>query len=275
MVIAEAFSVIKSLLKKADIIDPAYEAGEIIKEVTALNPLLSGHTEITPEQYGKLLTIAEKRISGMPLQYIFGKWEFYGYPFYVGKGVLIPRPETELLVDLAVEYCSKESTVIDLCSGSGCIPVSISLETGAKTYGVELYDEAYGYFIRNIELNKAEVIPVKGDVLDENILPDLSFDAIFSNPPYLTSEEMKKLQREVAFEPETALFGGEDGLSFYRRIIPLWAPRLKENGIFAVEIGETQGEAVKAIMEENGLSAEIIKDYSGHDRIVKGKHKPI
>ncbi len=275
MVIAEAFSVIKSLLKKADIIDPAYEAGEIIKEVTALNPLLSGHTEITPEQYGKLLTIAEKRISGMPLQYIFGKWEFYGYPFYVGKGVLIPRPETELLVDLAVEYCSKESTVIDLCSGSGCIPVSISLETGAKTYGIELYDEAYGYFIRNIELNKAEVIPVKGDVLDENILPDLSFDAIFSNPPYLTSEEMKKLQREVAFEPETALFGGEDGLTFYRRIIPLWAPRLKENGIFAVEIGETQGEAVKAIMEENGLSAEIIKDYSGHDRIVKGKHKPI
>ena len=275
MVIAEAFSVIKSLLKKADIIDPAYEAGEIIKEVTALNPLLSGHTEITPEQYGKLLTIAEKRISGMPLQYIFGKWEFYGYPFYVGKGVLIPRPETELLVDLAVEYCSKESTVIDLCSGSGCIPVSISLETGAKTYGVELYDEAYGYFISNIELNKAEVIPVKGDVLDENILPDLSFDAIFSNPPYLTSEEMKKLQREVAFEPETALFGGEDGLTFYRRIIPLWAPRLKENGIFAVEIGETQGEAVKAIMEENGLSAEIIKDYSCHDRIVKGKHKPI
>lgn len=274
MVIAEAFSMIKSLLKKADIIDPSYEAGEIIKEITALNPLLSGHKEITEEQVGKLLTVTEKRISGVPLQYIFGKWEFYGYPFYVGEGVLIPRPETELLVDLAVEYCNKDSRVIDLCSGSGCIPVSISLETGAETYGVELYDEAYSYFIRNIELNNAKVTPIKGDVLDKNILPDLYFDAIFSNPPYLTSEEMKKLQREVSFEPETALLGGEDGLFFYKRIIPLWAPRLKVKGIFAVEIGETQGEAVKAIMEENGLSAEIIKDYSGHDRIVKGWYNP-
>ena len=271
MVIAEAFSMIKSLLKKADIIDPNYEAGEIIKEITALNPLLSGHKEITEEQVGKLLTVTEKRISGMPLQYIFGKWEFYGYPFYVGEGVLIPRPETELLVDLAVEYCNKDSTVIDLCSGSGCIPVSINLETGAEVYGVELYDDAYSYFLRNIELNKAKVTPIKGDVLDKDILLEVKFDAIFSNPPYLTSEEMKRLQREVSFEPETALLGGEDGLFFYREIIPLWAQRLKEKGIFAVEIGETQGEAVKAIMEENGLSAEIIKDYSGHDRVVKGK----
>ena len=271
MVIGEAVSSAVRILSEAGVFDPEFEARETVREVTGLDPFINGHKELSPEDCEKILLMAKKRAAGIPLQYIFGKWEFYGYPFYVGEGVLIPRPETELLIDIAKEYCGKNSKVIDLCSGSGCIPISISLETGADTVGIELYDEAFGYFERNIALNKARVTAIKGDVLDENILPEKSFDAIFSNPPYLTAEEMKGLQREVAYEPETALFGGEDGLYFYRRIIPIWEKRLNKGGIFAVEIGETQGEAVKAIMEKNGLSAEIIKDYSGLNRIVLGK----
>lgn len=271
MVIGEALSSAVKILSEAKIFDPDFEAREILREITGLDPYINRSRELSPEQYEKILLMAGKRATGIPLQYIFGSWEFYGYPFYVGEGVLIPRPETELLVDIAKEYCNENSRVIDLCSGSGCIPISISLETGADTTGIELYDEAFGYFQRNIALNKAKVRAIKGDVLDESILIGERFDAIFSNPPYLTAEEMKELQREVAFEPSTALFGGEDGLYFYRRIIPIWIKRLNKGGIFAVEIGETQGEAVKAIMEENELTAEIIKDYSGLDRVVLGK----
>lgn len=271
MVIGEALSLAVKILSEAKVFDPDFEAREILREITELDPYINSRRELSAEQQEKILQTAEKRATGVPLQYIFGKWEFYGYPFYVGEGVLIPRPETELLIDIAKKYCNENSAVIDLCSGSGCIPISISLETGANTLGIELYDKAFGYFERNIALNRARVTAIKGDVLDEGILPDMEFDAIFSNPPYLTAEEMKNLQREVGYEPETALFGGEDGLYFYRRIIPLWVKRLKKGGIFAVEIGETQGEAVKAIMEETGLSAEVIKDYSGLQRVVLGK----
>lgn len=271
MVIGEAVSSAEKILSEAGVFDPDFEAREIAREITGLDPYIYSRRELSTEEREKILSMAKKRAEGIPLQYIFGKWEFYGYPFYVGKGVLIPRPETELLIDIAKKYCNKDSRVIDLCSGSGCIPISINLETGAEAWGIELYDEAFGYFERNIALNNAAVRAIKGDVLDEKLLPDMYFDAVFSNPPYLTSKEMKKLQREVAFEPETALFGGEDGLFFYRKIIPLWSKKLKNKGILAVEIGETQGEAVKAIMEENGLSAEIIKDYSGLDRVVFGK----
>lgn len=271
MVIGEALSLVAEILSEAEVFDPDFEAREILREFTGLDPYISSRRELSAEQQEKILQAAKKRATGIPLQYIFGKWEFYGYPFYVGEGVLIPRPETELLIDIAKKHCNEKSAVIDLCSGSGCIPVSISLETGADTTGIELYDKAFSYFERNIALNKARVTAIKGDVLDENILPEKGFDAIFSNPPYLTAEEMKNLQREVGFEPENALFGGEDGLYFYRNIIPLWVKRLNKGGIFAVEIGETQGDSVKAIIEENGLSAEIIKDYSGLQRVVLGK----
>ena len=271
MVIGDALSSAVKCLTEAKVFDPDFEAREILREITGLDPFINSRLELSSEQYEKILLMTKKRVTGIPLQYIFGKWEFYGYPFYVGEGVLIPRPETELLIDIAKEYCSENSRIIDLCSGSGCIPISISLETGADTTGIELYDEAFSYFGRNIALNKAKVRAIKGDVLDESLLIGESFDAIFSNPPYLTAEEMKELQLEVTFEPSSALFGGEDGLYFYRRIIPIWVKRLNKGGIFAVEIGETQGEAVKAIMEENGLTAEIIKDYSGLDRVVKGK----
>ncbi len=259
---------IAAVLKKAGVYDPGYEAGEIIREVCGAHPLQV--MEITPEQCRRAEEITAERIKGRPLQYIFGKWEFYGYEFFVGEGVLIPRPETELLVDIAVKNLNKNSVMLDLCSGTGCIPIACAMETGCKAYAVELYDKAFSYLEKNIAHNKADVTAVRGDALDNSHLEGVQFDAIFSNPPYLTGEEMENLQPEVKHEPETALYGGEDGLDFYRKLFVLWKPRLKNGGIFAVEVGDAQGGQVKKLMEEAGFTAEVITDLQGIGRVVCG-----
>lgn len=264
----EAVKRIAEMLRKAEVFDPDFEAGEIVREVSGSHPLLLN--EITAEQWQKITEITEKRATGYPLQYIFGSWEFYGYDFYVGEGVLIPRPETELLIDIAKKRLNKNSIILDLCSGSGCIPIACAKETGCKAYAVELYEKAYSYLERNIARNSADVTAIQGDALDNSHFEGVSFDGIFSNPPYLTGEEMDKLQREVRYEPETALFGGEDGLDFYRQLFSLWKSRIKKGGFFAVEVGDGQGEAVRVLMEEAGFTAEIIKDYQGIGRVVVG-----
>ena len=261
---------ITKALAGAGVFDPLFEAREILREYAGPSALMG--EPLTDAQKKAVDEAVSRRVKGEPLQYIFGKWEFYGFPFYVGEGVLIPRPETELLVDIAVGRLSKGAKVLDLCSGSGCIPISVALKTGAKCYAVELYDKAFSYLERNIALNKADVTAVKADALDGTLFPEMKFDAIISNPPYLTGSEMKSLQKEVAFEPSTALFGGEDGLDFYRALIPLWSGRLTETGFIAVETGETQGEAVSAMMRAAELRASVIKDFAGLDRVVVGEN---
>ena len=267
---SEKLNEIKQTLASAGVFDPVFEAREILREYAGESAALVG--ELPAEVRAAVDGAVSRRVTGEPLQYIFGRWEFYGYPFYVGEGVLIPRPETELLVDIAAERLGSGSTMLDLCSGTGCIPVSAALKTGAKCYAVELYDAAFSYLGRNIALNGADVTAVKADACDGTLFGDMRFDLITSNPPYLTEDEMLSLMREVSFEPRTALAGGDDGLYFYRRIIPSWSGRLAEGGAFAVEIGETQGEAVAEIMRSAGLKPRIIKDYSGLDRVVLGSH---
>lgn len=264
----EAAGLTAEILAKAEIFDPKYEAAEIVREVCGCHPLTADN--ITAAQLSEIKAIAEKRAGGYPLQYIFGKWEFYGYEFFVGEGVLIPRPETELLVDIAVEKLSRDSVILDLCSGSGCIPIACTKETGCKAYAVELYDKAFSYLQKNIAHNKADVTAVKGNALDNSHFIGIYFDAIFSNPPYLTAEEMEALQREVKYEPETALFGGDNGLYFYERLFSLWKGRLKKGGIFAVEVGDGQAEAVKRLMEAENFSVSIVPDLQGIGRVVMG-----
>lgn len=266
---ADKLQAIKKALADAEVFDPAFEGREIIREYTGRPMPLTGN--ITEAEENLIDEAVRRRLSGEPLQYIFGKWEFYGLPFLVGKGVLIPRPETELLVDIAAERLDKDSIVLDLFSGTGCVPVSIAKTVGAKCYAVELYDEAFGYLTKNIALNGADVTAIQADARDGTLFGDTQFDAVFANPPYVTGAEMRELPANVRFEPETALFGGEDGLDPYRAMIPAWVGRLAENGFMAVETGETQGEAVSAIMKANGLLPKIIKDLSGHDRVVVGE----
>jgi len=226
------------------------------------------------EKYGKgdLTKLARRRASGEPLQYILGEWEFYGYPFKVGKGVLIPRPETELLVDLAKEYCVRNSVVFDLCAGSGCVGIALAKETGCKVIAVEKSSEAIEYLKQNIILNKVEkqVEIVQGDVLDLEVYQSLcamNADWILINPPYLSKSEMQELQKEVTHEPESALFGGYDGLEFYRKFFKEWG-WLADGNNFATEVGDGQAEAVCEMMREIGVNPLIKKDYNGIDRVV-------
>lgn len=266
---AEAVRVLRGELTDGGVYDPAYEANEIFKELAGKPPIFS--EPITAELFGEMRALAARRTAGEPLQYLFGKWEFYGLSFFVGEGVLIPRPETELLAELAVRVCKNGGKMLDLCSGSGCIAITAAMNTPADVTAVERYEAAFRYLEKNIGLHGARVTAVLGDALDGGLFPDERFDLIVSNPPYLTAEEMGALQREVRREPQTALFGGEDGLSFYRAMIPLWKERLTDGGTMAFEVGDGQAERVAALFSSAGLSAEILPDYQGIGRVVFGK----
>ena len=220
----------------------------------------------------------EKRLSGYPLQYLLGEWEFFGLPFAVGDGVLIPRQDTETLAELARDFLlerpPEERNTLDLCAGSGCIGITLAKLCGAWVRCVELSDSALGYLERNIALNGVEnlVTAVKGDVAEEKTADGLGgeFDLIVSNPPYLDEKDMRNLQAEVKYEPEMALYGGTDGLDIYRKMLGIWTKRLKPGGAFAVEIGINQEKDVMRIFGENGLNADCIKDMCGIYRVVYG-----
>lgn len=230
------------------------------------------------KRYNELIT---RRCAGEPLQYLLGEWEFYGYPMKVGKGVLIPRPETEFLVDIGIDYLeykgySEPQMIIDLCAGSGCVGIAMAKKAGCKAIAVELSEDAARFAADNIKLNQAEeyVTLYNSDIFDEEFIDSLpEVVCIFANPPYLSIEDMKNLQREVSFEPEMALYGGKDGLDYYRRIFTLWKKKLADGGLFAVEVGDEQAEAVAALMEQSGFHTEIMKDYAGIGRIVYSSYK--
>ena len=216
--------------------------------------------------------IVSKRQQGTPLQYILGKWWFYKYEFLVCEGVLIPRQDTETLVEAALDFIKdkKAPGVCDLCSGSGCIAISIALERAdAEVTAVEKYRDAYGYLKKNVEYNKAQnVKAVQYDVLDK---PFGEYDLIVSNPPYIKNEDKKELAREVLNEPHTALFGGDDGLYFYKEITKKWKSTLKDGGILAFEVGINEDMAVAEILRQNGFTNIGFKsDLIGIQRVVFG-----
>lgn len=218
----------------------------------------------------KIRKLIRKRAEQYPLQYLLGEWEFFGYPFKTGEGVLIPRPDTETLVERVIKICceknKKAPIIADLCSGTGCIAVTLKKEIpDAEIYAVELSDNALEYLRQNVVLNNADIHIIKGDVLSNKTIEQIpEADIIVSNPPYLTSEEMNNLQTEVSFEPSMALFGGTDGLDFYRIITDMWKNILKKGGFIAYEFGFGQHDAVKRILYENGFANIILsKDTAG------------
>jgi len=209
-----------------------------------------------------------RRAAGEPLQYILGEWEFYGYPFKVGPGVLIPRPETELLVDLAKEY--KPKLVLDLCAGTGCVGIALAKKIHCNVIAVEKYPEAINYLKRNIELNNAanNIEIIQSDVLRRTQASFSERTAIIINPPYLSKADMNGLQKEVTYEPKTALYGGGDGLDFCREFLRTWEYTLKHVMLFACEVGDNQAEKVCELMENIGLTPKIKQDYNKINRIV-------
>lgn len=220
----------------------------------------------------------ERRALHTPLQYLLGKWEFLGLPFAVGDGVLIPRPETELLCETAAALTASipSPVCLDLCSGSGCVAIGVAhLCPGAQVTAVERSQEAFEYLTRNIAQNDCgeRVSPICADLFAyADAVQDAAFDLITANPPYLTDADMQALQPEVQREPAMALAGGGDGLYFYRGIVPLYLSKLAPGGFFAFEVGIGQADAVAGILEDCGLSNTTARtDLGGIARVVCGQ----
>lgn len=285
MTVKELYLTVKNILKQGGVSDPSYEASCLMEEVTGFDRskiIVFGDNGVSSQNEEKLLNMAKRRASGEPLQYIIGLWYFMDLPFFVGKGVLIPRDDTQVSVELCInkinENPEKEMQVLDLCAGSGAISVAIAKNCkNAKVTAVEKSQDAYEYLLKNIYLNQADVKAVRGDVFyPENFLCDERFDIIVSNPPYIKSEELPTLQSEVQWEPSMALDGGETGLDFYSFITKRYTKYLNPMGMLVYELGEEQFSAVKEMMisagfEEIGSSLDI----GGVERSIYGRLKKL
>lgn len=211
-----------------------------------------------PNNESKILSLVKKRSEGYPLQYLLGQWEFYGYPFKVNENVLIPRADTELIIENVLEICRKNNLkspkIADLCSGSGCIAITLKKQIpSAEVYAMEISEKAVEIIHSNAVLNNVEINILNDDVLNPKTENLPIFDIIVSNPPYLTQQEMDTLQKEVTFEPSLALFGGADGLDFYRRMTSIWKNFLRKDGWLIYESGDGQHEDIKNILGKNNF----------------------
>lgn len=293
MIAIDKLREVAALLESNLIEDPAKEAEGLIMEALHIDKsrLYSSDIEISGEVSERIDSFAERRSKGEPLQYIIGHVEFCGLKINVGKGVLIPRPETELLVEEAIkavtgdglQVTAKEKLspvtrhlslkVLDLCTGSGCIALALADHfPDAVVYGTDKSDMAIGYAVRNAEENNVpNVCFKKGDLFEP--VKNVKFDLIVSNPPYVRKEEIKTLQREVKdYEPVEALDGGADGLDFYRRIFKEAPGYLKADGLLILEIGYDQAEDMERLAKLAGFrDINFIKDFAGINRIFEGR----
>lgn len=214
----------------------------------------------------------KRRESGEPLQYILGKWDFYGLTFKVDRRALIPRPETELLAEAAIKQTEGLHTphILDICTGGGCIAVTLAKLTGAKVTAVDISPDALALAKENADLHGVgERVRFAQSDLAEIILGESPgiYDIVVSNPPYIPTSQMQALQKEVRdYEPRLALDGGSDGMDLYRRLVPQAMELLKPGGTLLMEIGPPE---VKKITEAAGFAdVRLIKDYAGLDRII-------
>ncbi len=254
-----------------------FEAHLLVRTVLELSPMdlvLSHKNEVDEEKVKIVRDYAARRKGGEPIQYILGTQEFMGIEFDVNKSVLIPRADTETLVEAVLQsLCKNGANVLDLCCGSGCIGLSIAYHN-KRTYirGIDISPDAIALSRKNAlkigvyERAKFERL----DVLTEHISG--KYDIVVSNPPYIRTDVIPTLMSEVQdFEPHLALDGGEDGLIFYRRIADEAKVLLNKGGLLAFEIGYDQANSVSEIMKPNYYDITVIKDLCGNDRVVLGR----
>ncbi len=226
----------------------------------------------TDSQISIMNKIVERRKIGEPLQYIVGKWDFYGFTFEVGEGVLIPRPETENLAEYVLDEIKnvKNPIVFDLCSGSGCIGLTIAkLRPDSTVYMFEKEKKAFDYLLKNLNnFGLKNTTAVKCDIFTFDFKDLPNADLIVSNPPYIKSGEIPFLQTEVQKEPVSALDGGEDGLNFYKCIASRWLDKVKKGGLMALECGDAQSNAILPLFSGKVAEKNVIFDFNNIDRIV-------
>lgn len=274
MNLKEAFEIIESRLVESGI-DGKKDAEEIVLFATGISVKDDPEKKLNESQMQVLNELMRRRLDHEPLQYIIGEWDFYDKTFCVGEGVLIPRPDTEILVEKCIEdNGGKENlTLVDLCAGSGCIGLTLEDKLSLKElYMVEKSGDAYGYLEKNSENFGSKAKLILGDIFDEEVINALPVaDIITCNPPYLNVRDMTPgvLQEEVAFEPFEALYGGEDGLEYYRKIARMYKHKLNESGKIYFEIGIGQEEEVMKLLIQNGYTnVRKKKDYAGIYRVI-------
>lgn len=246
--------------------------------------------ELNDDQMRIIEDMFSRRAGREPLQYILGYTDFMGLKIMVGSGVLIPRPETELMAEQAVELLrtsiverrpsddeqrstvdARRSTILDLCTGSGCLALALAKAfPDSRVFGTDISGKAVGYARKNTELNGIENVQFLKGNLFEPLEEAQLFDLIISNPPYIRTTEIATLQPEIKdWEPLNALDGGEDGLGFYREIIPESRKHLKDNGTIMLELGDDCERAVAGMLDQAGFSdVTVNKDYAGIKRII-------
>lgn len=278
MTIRQSYQAAVAYLKVMGIDSPEFDAAQLLQAATGVSRAvlpLEGGRDISDSERKRLSVLLHRRGEKYPLQYLLGEWEFYGLPLSVGEGVLIPRADTETLVETGLELLKGISrpVVYDLCSGSGCIAAAIaSQRPDATVYAVELSEQALPYLNKNTRAFPGIQV-IHGDVLKlARELPPCHL--LLSNPPYISDEEMERLQTEVTYEPDMALRAPNQGLYFYQQISALYRQNLLPGAALAFEVGYTQSAVVSRILKKNGFSQIFTrKDLNGTTRVVAAVEK--
>ena len=275
MNLGEAFEFGKTQLAAAGIEDASVDAWYLLEYVTGYDRMtyflkvLEPLTKEQEEQYCEYISV---RKSHVPLQHITGVQEFMGLEFCVNEHVLVPRQDTEVLVEYVLKVLEPGMSVLDMCTGSGCILISLlKMREGVSGTGVDISEDALKVAAKNRDKIGVDASLVQSDMF-ENVSG--TYDVIVSNPPYIRTSVIEELEEEVKLhDPFVALDGKEDGLYFYRKIVEKSPELLKNGGKLYFEIGHDQGEDVKKLMEESGFSkVSVKKDLAGLDRVVFGEY---
>ena len=256
-------------LSEAGVSSPEYDARLIYRELGGIHDILLFNRDAESDR-PEVISAVERRATGEPLQYILGSVGFYREEYKVSPACLIPREDTEVLVDYAVKNLPEGGRFIDLCTGSGCIAISTLKNTrGTTAVAVDVSRPALRIAKENAALNGVSnrLTLTEADLTEGLTLSQGEFDAVLSNPPYVSEEEYAGLERELMHEPKIALSDGGDGSRFYKLIVPMAKELIKKDGFIAMEIGHKQAPLLRAIAEENHLLCEILTDLSGNDRV--------
>lgn len=274
MTYREAIVLGESILRKADIMDAKTDSWLLLAMACKID-----HTyyymhideEMTEEQAREFEVLIKKRAERVPLQYITGEQEFMGLTFHVNSNVLIPRQDTETLVEEALKVVRPGMKIMDMCTGSGCVLISILKNAhDIEGIGYDISKQAINVAKENAKLNEVPAVFERSDLFEDVVEND--FDVIVSNPPYIPTDVIATLMPEVAeFEPREALDGKGDGLYFYSKILEQCKNYMKPDGYVLFEIGCTQGDSVSTMMRLAGFSeVHVIKDLARNDRVVMG-----